>query len=113
MFSKIDETTDQIYIPYYDEDKNKYRQFKPDFIFWMKEKETDIYKILFIDPKSTAFSDVNCKIKGYKRFFEREKHHKYKDKIIETQLVLYNKEGSGEIADEYKKYWKSRIKDIF
>src|SRR5699024_3691517 len=83
MFSKIDETIDKIYIPYYDEKKNKYRQFKPDFIFWLKEKETGVYKILFVDPKSTSFSDVNYKIRGYKRFFEGKEEYKYKDKIVQ------------------------------
>lgn len=113
MFSKIDETIDKIYIPYYDEDNNKYRQFKPDFIFWLKEKETGVYKILFVDPKSTSFSDVNYKIRGYKRFFEGKKEYKYKEEIVQTQLILYNKKGSGSISEEYKKYWKNRIEDIF
>ena len=113
MFSKIDETIDKIYIPYYDEKKNKYRQFKPDFIFWLKEKETGVYKILFVDPKSTSFSDVNYKIRGYKRFFEGKKEYKYKEEIVQTQLILYNKKGSGSISEEYKKYWKNRIEDIF
>ena len=113
MFSKIDETIDKIYIPYYDEDNNRYRQFKPDFIFWLKEKETGIYKILFVDPKSTSFSDVNYKIRGYKRFFERKEQYNYKAEIIQTQLILYNKKGSGSILGEYKKYWKNRVEDIF
>ena len=79
----------------------------------VERKETGVYKILFVDPKSTSFSDVNYKIRGYKRFFEGKKEYKYKEEIVRTQLILYNKKGSGSISEEYKKYWKNRIEDIF
>ncbi|MGQ9848383.1 MAG: hypothetical protein ACUVQP_12910, partial [Bacteroidales bacterium] len=34
MFSKLDQTLDEIYIPYYDSKQNNIAKFKPDFIFW-------------------------------------------------------------------------------
>ena len=39
MFSKIDESFDsKMGIPYFDEEANDYRNFYPDFIFWIKKK---------------------------------------------------------------------------
>ncbi len=46
MFSKIDETLDEVYIP--------------DFIFWLKKDNN--YFIVFIDPKSTEFTKYQNKI---------------------------------------------------
>ncbi|MCS7165991.1 MAG: hypothetical protein RMJ51_07035, partial [Candidatus Calescibacterium sp.] len=34
-FSKIDETLDEIYIPYFDKSICRWAKFKPDFIFWL------------------------------------------------------------------------------
>src|SRR5699024_10341904 len=40
-FSKIDQTTDDVSIPYYDTREQKYREFFPDFVFWLKPKDSD------------------------------------------------------------------------
>ncbi|MCD6283865.1 DEAD/DEAH box helicase family protein, partial [bacterium] len=53
LFSKLDETTDDVYIPWYNPKSNKIERFKPDFIFWLKEKRSKNYYIVFIDPKGT------------------------------------------------------------
>jgi hypothetical protein len=66
-FSKLDETLDRVYIPYYDAAANRIRQFKPDFIFWL-QKGTD-YVVAFVDPKGMQQSDYQHKIDGYKQLF--------------------------------------------
>jgi len=72
----------------------------------MQEKESNFYKVIFVDPKSTAFNDVNLKIEGYQRVFEKREEYEYGDKIIKPKLVLYNKDGAGKIAENNWKYWQ-------
>src|SRR5690606_6661684 len=64
FFSKLDESLDEVYIPYYNPILNKISKFKPDFIFWLKNG-TD-YTILFVDPKGTEHTSAYRKIDGYK-----------------------------------------------
>ncbi|MCX8093472.1 MAG: DEAD/DEAH box helicase family protein [Candidatus Goldbacteria bacterium] len=109
-FSKIDETLDEVFIPYYQPKTNKIEKFKPDFIFWLK-KDND-YIILFIDPKGTEHVDGYRKIDGYKRIFEDEngclKEFRFidgKNKLkIKTILKLKTDE-IAKVTDGYKKYW--------
>lgn len=54
-FSRIDENVDEVYIPYYDPNSNRIRQFKPDFIFWLQKG--DRYAIVFVDPKGMRRAD--------------------------------------------------------
>lgn len=68
FLSKIDETLDEVYIPYYRPKTNRTEKLKPDFIFWLK-KGND-YTILFIDPKGTEYTDAYRKIDGYSKIFE-------------------------------------------
>ncbi|HHW70914.1 MAG TPA: hypothetical protein GX392_06225 [Clostridiales bacterium] len=79
----------------------------------MQEKESNFYKVIFVDPKSTAFNDVNLKIEGYQRVFEKREEYEYGDKIIKPKLVLYNKDGAGKIAENNWKYWASSMEKIF
>ncbi|BDC35417.1 MAG: hypothetical protein EF806_00940 [Candidatus Methanoliparum thermophilum] len=39
LFSKLDESLDEVYIPYYNPNANKFSHFYPDFIFWLKRGE--------------------------------------------------------------------------
>jgi superfamily II DNA or RNA helicase len=68
MFSKIDETLDKLYIPYYSENSSGIGKFKPDFIFWFRKGCK--YLILFLDPKGTEHAANYRKIDGYSRLFE-------------------------------------------
>jgi len=67
MFSKIDETLDEVYIPYYDYADNSLKKFKLDFTFWLKKDNN--YFIVFIDPKSTEFTKYQNKIHWYEKLF--------------------------------------------
>ncbi len=113
MFSKIDETLDKVYIPYYNLDTNTLRNYYPDFIFWLKKDNE--YMIIFVDPKGTKYTTGYQKIDGYKQIFENEKGE---EKIFEfgslkirLKLLLYTKDLSG-IPKEYRKYWSNDIEDI-
>ncbi len=74
MFSKLDQTLDEVYIPYYNPKVNNIAKFKPDFIFWLQKDNR--YVILFIDPKGTEYTDGYRKIDGYSRIFEEEVNDK-------------------------------------
>lgn len=68
FFGKIDESLDEVYIPYYDAYQGRMAKFKPDFIFWL-QKGVD-YCIVFVDPKGTEHRDPDRKIEGYRMLFE-------------------------------------------
>lgn len=112
FFSKIDETLDEIYIPYYQPKTNRIEKFKPDFIFWLKKDST--YIILFIDPKGTEHTDGYRKIDGYKRIFEDNnilKEFKHNEMIINVLLMLKTKSIS-DILEDYKNYWFDSFDNI-
>jgi hypothetical protein len=109
-FSKIDESVDNIGIPYFDEIKGEYRKFSPDFIFWLKKG--DDYYIKFIDPHGTEFiKNTNEKINGFKEF--REDLNKLKDKKVKNiDLFFYNEE-IPESEREYQEYFTADFDKIF
>jgi len=113
FFSKIDQTTDKIYIPYYNKKYNKQDKFHPDFIFWLK-KDNDYY-IVFVDPKSINYTDYEYKVDGYSRIFEERgnpKRFKYNEYNIYVYLLLYT-EDKNMLPEGYKRYWYDNPKDIF
>ena len=69
MFSKLDQTLDEVHIPYYSPKENDMARFKPDFIFWIKKGKE--YTILFVDPKGTSFADYQHKVDGDCKIFQR------------------------------------------
>lgn len=116
-FSKIDETLDEIYIPYYQPKTNRIEKFKPDFIFWLKKD--NIYLILFVDPKGTEYSDGYRKIDGYSRIFETEENGKrqarvfsYNGLTVYTKLLLRSKQGIANVLENYKHYWFDSFGDF-
>ncbi len=114
FFSKIEENTDEIHIPYYSD--NKLRKFYPDFIFWFKKGKD--YLILFIDPKGTEHIDWIDKINGFKMNFElktKAKIFTYNVYNIRIKLLFRTEKIKSSIAD-YSKYWfddLSALKSIF
>jgi hypothetical protein len=113
FFSKIDETTDNVYLPYYDPNIHAIREFKPDFIFWFCKGKK--YYILFIDPKSRTYTDYEHKVDWYKRIFEEGENPKtfsfqnYKIKVI---LSLYCDDKNRVSEGGYKKYWFDNIEKL-
>lgn len=110
-FSKLDETLDEVYLPYYQPKTNKMEKFKPDFIFWLKKDNN--YTILFVDPKGTEHTDAYRKIDGFSRIFEEEINSQEQNRVfsyngltINVKLLLRLVIGDASIVPElYKRYW--------
>jgi len=117
MFSKLDQTLDEVLIPYYNPKENNIANFKPDFIFWAQKGKR--YLILFVDPKGTEHADGYRKIDGYSRIFEIEQGgHKvsrdflYNGSVINTKLLLMPKRGIADVPENYRKYWFDNFVDF-
>ncbi len=108
MFSKIDQTTDEIYIPYLD--TKALKLFFPDFIFWMCKDNS--YKIVFVDPKSPSYTDAQTKIDGFVNIFGDKVFHK-KEYDIEVELLMYTEDKSSVNGKRYESYWTDKVSDIF
>lgn len=108
MFSKIDETTDKINIPYMHDNKLNY--FFPDFIFWLNKG--DKYTIVFVDPKSPTYTDAETKIDDYEKIFGNKVFHE-KGYNIKVKLLLITDDESKVKGKKYEHYWADNIGDIF
>lgn len=113
LFSRADETLDQIVIPYYDPTQNKMRAFHPDFIFWLVKGNQ--YTILLVDPKGMNAAGYQHKIDGYKELFRTEaggyrtfKHGEYSVRIA---LALYT-DDANRAPQEYREYWYDHPKTL-
>jgi superfamily II DNA or RNA helicase len=115
MFSKLDQTLDEVHIPYYNPKENNMARFKPDFIFWMQKGNE--YVILFVDPKGTEHADGYRKIDGYSRIFETKESkesraYPFNGLNIKTKLLLKPKRGIAETLENYRKYWFDNFGDF-
>lgn len=109
VFSKVNETLDNITIPYYNTDENKILNFRPDFIFWLKKENQ--YQIIFVDPKGFRQSGYQHKVDGFKRLFEENEipiSFRFGDLKVQVRLVLYTYDENA-IAEGYKRFWVSTI----
>lgn len=112
MFSKLDETLDNIVIPYFNPDKNDMANYHPDFIFWFKKE--DLYNIVFVDPKGTFYTDYQHRLDGYKNIFEEGNevtvftHNNLKVKVF----LFFFTENIGAVSNAYKSYWMENISDL-
>lgn len=108
MFSKIDETLDEIFIPYYDPKINSISKYKPDFIFWLKKGSE--YKIIFVDPKGAVFSSYQHKVDGFRRIFEN-KVKSQDDLRITVDLKLFTAD-KAKVPEGYGKYWFDDLDEL-
>ena len=115
VFSKVDETYDKVYIPYYNPDANRISHFYPDFIFWLKRD--NCYYIVFIDPHGTKHIDYDYKIEGYRKIFE-ENNGKIKKfplgKNLDAYIYLFfrAKDINKLPQDTNRKYWIDNIDKV-
>jgi hypothetical protein len=112
FFSKLDASLDEVYIPYYDRERNRIAQFKPDFIFWLKKGQN--YWIIFLDPKSRTYTDYEWKVDDFRKLFEENGHPKnfdYNGLKVKVGLFLRTDDRS-KVADAYRSYWIDSPKDI-
>jgi hypothetical protein len=117
MFSRAEETLDEITIPYYDASENKIRDFHPDFIFWLVKDKN--YTILFIDPK--GFRDIGWtyKTQGYEDIFISKetkdfREFDYKGYKIKVVLKLFAKDENQIVKGliDFRKYWIDNINTL-
>ena len=112
LFSKLDETLDSVYIPYYNPNNNRISYFYPDFIFWLKKAGS--YFIVFVDPKGTEYVNAYRKIRGYKELFEeddKEKTFSHNGYNVKIKLLLVPDDISKTLP-EYRKYWLESCESI-
>jgi hypothetical protein len=103
-FSKIQQVTDRVYIPYIDYEKSKVAEFYPDFIFWLKKD--DKYIIKFIDPKglNQGVHKTKDKLEGFEKIFVNDEFNK-KYPTFKVELYLYNIEQKrDELIDKYAEF---------
>ncbi len=116
MFSKLDQTLDKIFIPYYNQKENRIDNYHPDFIFWMQKGKE--YFIVFVDPHGTTYSDVEKKIDYYSEIFETKdrqesKKFSFNGFNIKTKLLFMTAHGGiASVGDNYKKYWFDNFVDF-
>ncbi len=109
MFSKLVERVDDIYIPYFYPKHNTTRTFYPDFIFWFKNGNR--YRIVFIDPKGTTYSEYQAKIDGFlKIFWDGGKPIVFKHDSMEVtvHLRMFGKDRA-QVGVRYQKYWMDDV----
>jgi hypothetical protein len=112
LFSRVDETTDEITIPYYFPVENRIANFKPDFIFWLKRGER--YHIVFIDPKGTGRTEYEHKVDGYRALFElndNPKEFSYQGLKVTVHVFLYTPDRQF-LAEKYRPYWFDNIEQV-
>jgi hypothetical protein len=112
LFSRVDETVDDINIPYYYPIENRIANFKPDFIFWLKKENR--YHIVYIDPKGTGRTEYEHKIDGFRALFEENRvpkvfHHQGMEVAVSVFLYTADRQY---LADGYKKYWFDSIDQV-
>jgi len=116
MFSKLDQTLDEVFIPYYNHKENRIDNYHPDFIFWLQKD--DKYLILFVDPHGTVYSDINKKIDYYSEIFEiketkESKIFAFNGFNIKTRLLLMPAQGGlASVGKNYKRYWFDNFTDF-
>ncbi len=113
MFSKLDESLDEVYIPYYNPKSNGIARFKPDFIFWLQKGSE--YFIIFIDPKGTAYTDYQYKLDGYKEIFEENNSITKKlnyEKLNTGVFTFLSTPDDNKLSKGYKKYWFDNMEKV-
>jgi len=105
-FSRIDESLDEVYIPYYDPQSNRIRRFLPDFIFWLQKGEQ--YSVVFVDPKGMQQTGYQYKVDGYRELFwevtGRPKVFPQNGFKVSVRLLLYT-EDANLAPVEYRDHW--------
>lgn len=113
MFSRLDETTDQVNVPYYDPVQNKILNFKPDFVFWLRKGQN--YHIIFVDPKGTGRTEYEHKVDGFRSLFEKDEKpidFTYEGLRVQVHLYLHTIDKSF-VADYYRRFWLDEISPMF
>lgn len=110
LFSKLDQTLDRVYVPYYNARENRIAPFYPDFIFWLARG--DDYSIVFVDPKGTSHADYQLKVDGFTHLFA---DHDGESKVfrrgklnVRFHLFLYTA-APASVGERYRGFWFDRV----
>ena len=115
MFSKLDETLDDVFIPYYNYGRNRLARFCPDFIFWMQKGQD--YRILFVDPKGVQHSQYQHKADGYSKLFggvgkeTRFPQAEHGGINVEVHLRFFGGD-KAQVGEGYRDYWADSIEEL-
>jgi hypothetical protein len=112
FFSKLDESLDEVYIPYYDPKTNRMARFKPDFIFWLCKGSR--YWIVFVDPKGTEHVDYQRKIEGYREVFYKNGNPRvfyYGSTVVTVQLFIAVQDVS-RVPEEYRAFAFDKVETL-
>ncbi|MGB9607693.1 MAG: restriction endonuclease subunit R, partial [bacterium] len=105
-FSKIDERTDGVFIPWYNPKSHSLEHYHPDFIFWLRRGRD--YYIVFIDPKGMEHTDYQHRVDWYRRLYEGKvfegREYGLEDYRIRVYLFLATRD-IHLLPDGYKEYW--------
>ena len=104
-FSRIDETLDEVHIPYYDPHSNRIRRFLPDFIFWLQRGRE--YAIVFVDPKGMQQTGYQHKVDGFRALFVEEGRPRVfsvNGLSVRVHLLLYTEDANRAPA-RYRAQW--------
>ena len=112
MFSKLDETLDEVRIPYYDARQNRIRDYKPDFVFWLQKGGR--YHIVFVDPKGMTVAEYQRKLDGYRHLFEekgRPRHITHEGMAVTVQAFCYNRDAA-KSDESHRRFWAGSIREL-
>ena len=114
FFSKLDESLDEVYIPYYNPNSNIISNFYPDFIFWLKKE--DDYFIVFVDPKGIEhISGWTYKIdNGFKELFEENGDKRlFDNNSFKVKIDLrFRTDDVSRVPSNYRQYWFDNIEKM-
>jgi len=112
LFSRVDETSDQVNVPYYNPFENKVYNFKPDFIFWL-QKGSD-YHIIFVDPKGTSRTEYEHKVDGFTDLFEKDGKpivFEHEGPKVQVHLFLFTSDRAFS-SDGYRRFWLDSVEGM-
>ena len=122
LFSKIDQTTDDVFIPWYNPKIHSIDHYHPDFIFWLKEKDSNNYYIVFVDPHGIEHIEYQYKVQGYQKVFEDKgkiktftgKEYGLPDNLKARVFLFMATDKNYNPPGGYEKYWfqSSNVEDL-
>jgi hypothetical protein len=112
MFSKLDESLDDVGIPYYNPEENRIAMFRPDFVFWLRKDKR--CHIVFVDPKGMAHTKTYWKLDGYRHLFEqngRPRRITNEGVAANVQAFCYNRDAA-QSDEQHRRFWVGSIDEL-
>lgn len=113
-FSKLDESLDDVVVPYVDKSKNSNRNFNPDFIFWLRRGND--YSIVLVDPKGIQHTGgFAYKLDGYIDLFtegNRPKNFKFGDLNVRVFAFLFTSDKRVLGTGIYPGFWIDTMDEV-